>query len=176
MSDLSQENLDWAVQAASDGRTLEYIASVLGVKQRRAATVIRVHSGKMQAAKRRVDLQAKTAWRSSAADTSAARAKAEALFEHPVFDDVAIENDDAPRRGRPKGSGNSAQAEAEALAKAARLERRRRFLLSCRFSRHWDAIWFHTRRHMRGRTLRSIYGADCLIWARGGGIDWAIPE
>lgn len=48
---------------------------------------------------------------------------------------------------------------------------RRRRVLRRQFARHWDMIWFLRAQHMSGRVLRSIYGAEALIWSVGGGID-----
>ncbi len=48
---------------------------------------------------------------------------------------------------------------------------RRQAVLRRRFAKHWNMIWFLRERHMSGRTLRNIYGPECLIWSVGGGID-----
>lgn len=47
----------------------------------------------------------------------------------------------------------------------------RRSLLRRRYALCWDMIWFLRAKHMSGRTLRNIYGAEALIWSVGGGID-----
>ena len=51
---------------------------------------------------------------------------------------------------------------------------RRKRLLRRQFAKHWDMIWFLRSKHMSGRKLREIYGADALIWSVGGGIDVSI--
>lgn len=74
-----------------------------------------------------------------------------------------IENDEEPHRKRgPKP---------QPIADMAAFFDRRKALLRRRYARHWDMIWYLRSRHMSGRTLRAIYGDECLIWSVGGGID-----
>lgn len=155
MSNLSPETIEWASKALSDGRSLEFVASVMEVRPKRAQTIIDVHQRKRAP----VDVDGPHVWRASENDVSAARARAERVFSG---EQDAADEPTTRRPGRPKAPEAGADST---------LRERRKFLLAARFARHWDMIWYCLGRGMRGRTVRSIYGAECLIWARGGGIN-----
>lgn len=105
-------------------------------------------------------------WTAPAGASSEARARAEALFAKPASDgpSAAI--------GRPVARDNLADLRTAAEVK---LDRRRRFLLSLRFARKWDLVWFLTREGMSRPTLETHFGRDCISWTRGDGFNWRIP-
>lgn len=144
---LSPDAIKWASDSLAAGRSLDFVASVLETKPRHVTAAVRDHNAG-------VVLDGPYVWRVSESDTSSARAKAERLFGGGDHEPEQL------RRG-PKPQPIEAPPERD----------RRRFLLAQRFAKHWDMIWYCLGRGMRGRTVRAIYGADCLVWTRGGGID-----
>lgn len=156
MGEIATDDLTWAEQAAADGRSLEFIAGVLGVTTRKLPPVVK------KRAKANADLSAKTVWHAEA-HNDIARARAEKLFAK-AEPETEKEPDIAAPWARPP-----------ALAPEERRDRRR-FLLACRFARHWPMYWFLRGKGMRGRTLRSIYGSECVIRMVGGGVDDHVPQ
>lgn len=126
MPNLSRENIEWAVKAYRDGRRMDFIASILEVKPSKVRSIV---------------MKEMNSWRAETG-SSAARKKAEALF--------------SPAGGcAPENSRQSARIyEKETPASSNR--DRRKFMLASRYARHWDMIWFLTKRQMSGRSLRKI--------------------
>ncbi len=149
------ENIEWAAKAYADGRSLDFIASVLEVKPQKALRLIRDFRGG-------VSVQRQVAERTF-------NAIVVAPVERRAQPNFILIDEEGQFSDRP-------QTDAQALAMAieARDLRRRRFLLLCRFARHWDMIWFLRRCRMSGRAIRKIYGAETLIWSVGGGINTEI--
>jgi hypothetical protein len=143
----SREDIAWAKKALTDGRSMAYVASVLEMSERKTRSAV---FGLGRDAQREF------------------RAKIEGFAEI------------ADREDNPRGPGRPKQDDVPRLRRTAgdtdKPPERRRALLRRRFARHWDMIWFLRRCGMAGRTLRRIYGAECLIWSVGGGIDAALEE
>lgn len=145
MNALAPDDIAWARMAARDGRPVEYIASVLGVKAGKVDRIVNAPAPR--------EVTGRYAWRAEQADTRAARAKAEALFAHEV------EKPAEPQIAKPVRLP-------DARDDAAHL-RRRRFLLTVRYAKHWDLLWFLAGQGMSNRTLVRHFGRDCVRWARG---------
>jgi hypothetical protein len=145
MNAIAPEDAEWARLAAKEGRGVDYIAAVLGVKPKKIAAIV--------SKPKSPEVNGRYAWRAAEVDTSSARAKAEALFAHDEPADVVPEPE--PAIAQPQR-----RTEDKYL-------RRRRFLLTVRYARHWDLIWFLVGQGMSNRTLARHFGRDCVRWARG---------
>lgn len=161
MEVVSREDLAWAAKAYHAGRPLDFIASVIGVKPKKAFSLIKLH---------------RTAQQDQASPAaSEARSRAEKLFHpakpapakqgyHSKLDRYRLTDEEGEFIDKP-----TTPYQKTALDEA--LISRRRRSLRRQFSRHWDMIWFQRRRGMSGRRLRAIYGDECLIWTVGGGFN-----
>lgn len=138
----SADDIEWAARAYNDRRPLDFIASVLGVKEKAAFRLIKIFNKANR-------------WNTAQPMMSEAREEAERAFAR------ATEKPEKRGPGRPPRVEPAEEPKPE----------RRRFLLSARHARHWDMIWFLRSERMSGRSLRKIYGDECLIWSVGGGID-----
>ena len=155
--ELTAEDIAWAADSIRHGRRVDFVASVLGVAPRKVYAAIKKHKPlKVKAPPAVKEIK------------SEARLAAERAFEAMTAQD---EIDAAIAAAKP---GRKPTQDKEDAAAAARAQRRRRFKLLQRYCRHWDMIWFLTRERMSGKSLRCIYGAETLQWARGGGIDYRI--
>lgn len=167
MSETAVEDIAWARKSYHAGRSIDFIASVLGMKPRAAFKLIRAAAKpelKITVTEPRAVSPARQAAEQAFAKTVEPK-RPTAPYERKL-DQYRIEDEEGVFIDKPQ-TPSDRKARAEEMASAIRRRRRlRRF-----FAKHWDMIWFLRRCGMSGRTLREIYGAELLIWSVGGGID-----
>lgn len=166
MASLSQENIEWAEQSLRIGRPTDFVTSVLECSLRELKKALAARRNERRVFAKTEERAERYVWRASGSEATTTRQKAEKAFAALT----GAETEELEREA-PQYRGGRIKMEDEALERERRQIARRRFLLGLRHARHWDMIWFLTAQHMKGRTIRNIYGAECLIWARGGGID-----
>lgn len=164
-ADPSLDDIAWAASAYHSGRPLDYVASILGVKPKKAFALIKRH--KEQKAFAKLAKAETVSAERDAAERAFARAQCGRSIgkreKHIIIDE---EGEIIDRMETPDQQA--------AFDELATLIARRTRLLRRRFARHWDMIAFLRGQGMRGRTIRGIYGAETLIWTAGGGIDASI--